>query len=216
MRMLVALVVAGAVSAAAMPGGAAARPAEPAAVPPPPCVALATPAIAVDNGSYTPAHQTLGAAHGLGGKQTWFWLSGASASVTYTGKLKLFDSGIRSSGATFSHTFRSAGTYRFHSTNDATQKGSIVVPLCNVPRSARVGHPVWVQTSNRSLTTHAEDVQVRRPGSTHWKWLKTGFRGIEFSWKPGSAGTYRLRARLRDRSTNAVSRFSPISTVKVS
>lgn len=218
MRRLLCTIVLAALATAAAAGTAGARPlAAAASVPPAPCVREAVPQIAVDNGSYNPASDTLGAGHAQGARVTWFWLGGGvSESVTYTGKLALFDSTIRSSGATFSYTFTSAGTYRYHSQVDSTQHGSIIVPLCNVPRTAKVNHAVWVQTSTKSLTKRAEDVEVRRPGATKWKWLKYGFRGIEFSFTPGKTGTYHLRARLRQRSTNATSRFSPEATVKVS
>src|SRR4029078_12914741 len=45
--------------------------------------------------------------------------------------------------------------------------------------------------------TTAKDVEVKRPGSTHWAWLRYGYKGMGFFWTPTSAGPYKLRSRLR-------------------
>jgi plastocyanin len=188
-----------------------------AAVPPPPCPAAAVAATLVLDGSYSPATREAGSRSSLGGKVGWTWGGGTvSESVTYRGKLALFDSGVRTSGATFSQSFHGAGTYPYYSTVNTSQKGSITVPLCHVPRADKVRHPIWVQTANRKLATTAEDVEVKRPGSTHWAWLRYGYKGMGFFWTPTSAGTYKLRSRLRRPANNTTSQFSPISTMSVS
>jgi plastocyanin len=187
------------------------------AVPPPPCPAAAVAATLVSDGSYSPATREAGSRSSLGGKVGWTWGGGTvSESVTYRGKLALFDSGARTAGATFSHSFHAAGTYPYHSTVTAGQKGSITVPLCHVPRSGKVRHPIWVQTANRKLSTTAEDVEVKRPGSIHWAWIRYGYKGMGFFWAPTETGTYKLRSRLRRLSDNTTSQFSPISTMSVS
>jgi hypothetical protein len=171
----------------------------------------------VSDGSYSPATREAGSLSSLGGKVGWTWGGGTvSESVTYRGKLALFDSGARTSGATFSHSFHSAGTYPYYSTVTTNQKGSITVPLCHVPRTDRVRRSIWVQTANRKLATTAEDVEVKRPGFTHWAWLRYGYKGMGFFWAPTSTGTYKLRSRLRRLSNNTTSQFSPISTMSVS
>jgi plastocyanin len=179
----------------------------------------------VYDGAYSPKALRLSAVHTIGGKVTWRWdtLGGNSfsASVTYRGKLALFDSGVKTAtvttlAPTYSHNFVAAGTYLYYSKSDTSQQGSISVPLCNVPSTARVNRMSWVQTATKPLAGTAEDVEVKRPGATQWRWLKTGFKGEEFSWTPTSTGTYRLRGRLRRLSNNTASRFSPISTIRVS
>jgi hypothetical protein len=170
------------------------------------------PDIWVLDGSYSPANQT-----GLtpGSVQEWYWqTTSGSQSVTSTG-IPLFNSALKSRGI-YDVTFFAAGTFRYHSTNTSTQKGSVAIGLCNVRATASVGSTVWVQYGSDHHSGWVSDVEVKRPGATSWSWLGYGLTGTIMSFQPGKTGTYSLRARLRHTANNASSAFSPIRTVKVS
>ena len=203
---------------------AAARPLTPATlVEPHPCLGMVFPDILVYDDSYVPATLNTASPGGLGGTINWEWNSGTdnpvTASVTYRGKLALFDSGVQTSTTTaakFSHTFVAAGTYPYYSTADTSERGSIQVPMCHVPHRARVNHYIWTQTSTKHLRTTAVDVEFKRPGAKRWAWLRSRVKDFGFWWKPTVNGTYQLRARLRRLSNNTTSGFSPVQSVKVS
>ncbi len=55
------------------------------------------------------------------------WVNRGTVSHTTTSKTGVWDSGSLAPGETFSHTFRKAGTYRYHCTIHTDMKGKIVV-----------------------------------------------------------------------------------------
>jgi hypothetical protein len=216
-----AIVLIAAAGLAAAPAGA--RPSRPAIlVEPHPCIGSSYPVILVENDAYSPKTLRTSSAGGLGGKLDWEWDGGTgspvTASVTYRGKLALFDSGVKTSPppAAYSRTFVAAGTYPYSSKANTSERGSIQVPMCHVPHRARVNHEIWTQTSTKTLRTTAEDVEVKRPGAKRWTWLRTRVKDFGFWWKPTATGTYELRARLRGLSNNTTSSFSPAQSVNVS
>jgi hypothetical protein len=60
------------------------------------------------------------------------------------------------------------------------------------------------------------DIEVLRPAASKWAWLKTDVTTTFVTFTPARAGTYQLRARLRDKALKKSSGFSPASTLRVS
>lgn len=182
-----------------------------AAIPPPPCIPAVVTNIFVDAGAYSPATQsssTPGTAFG------WVWNTSTAESVT-SDKLPLMNSAAKTSGS-YSFTLWSAGSFPYHSSTFPTQKGTINVSMCNVPKSAHKGTTVTFQVAHVHHPGWVADIQVLRPGATAWAWLHTGVTTIYSTFSPNRTGTYQLRARLRDKSLKLSSGFSPVSKVKVS
>jgi hypothetical protein len=140
---------------------------------------------------------------------------GASESVTSTGGLPLMASQAKTAGA-YSFRFWSAGSFPYHSSADPSQKGVINIGMCNVPKTAHVGHMVEFQPDSAHRRGWVADIEVLRPGAARWAWLRTNVTTIYASFTPKRAGTFRLRARLRDKLIKQFSAFSPISTIRVS
>jgi plastocyanin len=181
-----------------------------ATAPPAPCAAVIPPGVTVQGGAYSPTPLALARP---GSTVTWTFHSPA-ASVTST-NIALLNSGVKSSG-TYKFNFWSAGTYPYHSTTNASQTGQITVKMCNVPATARVGSTVYMQPASSHHTGWVADIQIRRPGTSTWTWLKQGLTTTMTSFVPTKTGTYGVRARLRHTTNNQVSGLSPISVLKVS
>ena len=209
----VLLAVAVGVAALMMVPGAGAAPTRALArIPPPPCLPEVEQEIMVNTGSYYPSTMIT---HTPGSASEWEWVNAGTASVTTTGRLPMLHSKVKSTG-TYSFTFWSAGTYAYHSSIDASQKGVVAVGMCNVPKTARAGSVVWLQPARAHRPGWVADIEVLRPGATQWAWLRYDVRTTIVSLTPERIGPYRFRARLRDKATNAYSGFSPVSKMRVS
>ncbi len=204
-----------AAAALAIVPGALAAPARTAVVPqipPPRCMPAVQTILWVDSGSYSPATRTVPTP---GSTEEWEWSTGSPESVTTTGALPLLHSAAKTTG-TYEFTFWSAGTYGYHSSADAAQKGVIAVSMCNVPKTAHAGSVVWLQAASAHRRGWVADIEVLRPGATKWVWLKTDVTTTMVSLTPERAGTYEFRARVRDKAIKTASGFSPISKMHVS
>jgi hypothetical protein len=127
------------------------------------------PDIVVLSGGFSPAARTVPT---VGSKVTWQGGGGATASVTSNGGLPLLKSLVRSSG-TYSFTFWSAGSFPYHSLANPSQKGVIQVKMCNVPKTAHVNTATTFRVASAHRRGWVADVEVLRPGTTKWAWLKT-------------------------------------------
>ncbi|HEX5249858.1 MAG TPA: hypothetical protein VFW14_09350 [Gaiellales bacterium] len=181
------------------------------AILPPPCVPEIVPTVLIMAGGFSPATRTTSTP---GTTVHWQW-NGASASVTSTGGLPLLKSAVKSSG-TYSHTFWSAGSFPYHSTVNTSQKGVVQVKMCNVPKTAHVNTATSFQVASAHKRGWVADIEVLRPGTTKWAWLKTDVTTTFVTFTPARTGTYQLRARLRDKALKKSSGFSPASTLRVS
>ena len=170
------------------------------------------PDIVVLSGGFSPAARTVPT---VGSKVTWQWGGGATASVTSNGGLPLLKSLVRSSG-TYSFTFWSAGSFPYHSLANPSKKGVIQVKMCNVPKTAHVNTATTFRVASAHRRGWVADVEVLRPGTTKWAWLKTDVTTALVTFTPARAGTYQLRTRLRDRAIKKASGFSPVGTIRVS
>jgi plastocyanin len=178
---------------------------------PPPCVPQIVPTILVMAGGFSPATRTTSTP---GTTVHWQW-NGASASVTSTGGLPLLKSQVKSSG-TYSVTFWSAGSFAYHSAANTSQRGTVQVKMCNVPKTAHVNAATSFQVASAHHAGWVADVQVLRPGAAKWAWLKNDVTTTWVTFTPARKGTYQLRARLRDKAAKKASGFSPASTLRVS
>jgi plastocyanin len=181
-------------------------------IPPPPCLPEVEHEIMVNTGSYSPSTMIT---HTPGSASEWDWVNSGTASVTTTGRLPMLHSRVKSAG-TYSFTFWSAGTYAYHSSIDASQKGVVAVGICNVPKAARAGSVMWLQPASAHRPGWVADIEVLRPGATEWAWLRYDVATTVVSLRPERIGTYEFRARLRDKAIRAYSGFSPVSETRVS
>ena len=75
---------------------------------------------------------------------TWNWVGSASHSSTSANTTPLWDSGILAHGATFSHTFNSAGTFPYHCLVHSFMTASVTVQsqtTTNVPPTVAITTP---------------------------------------------------------------------------
>jgi len=211
-RSLPAALAAAAALVLAVPAAHAAPLPRAASIPPRPCVPAILTSIFVDAGSYSPVTQS---SPTPGTKFGWTWTTPTAESVTSDNGLPLLNSAAKTSGS-YAFTLWSAGSFPYHSSTDSTQKGTIEVSMCNVPKSARKGTTVTFQVAHVHHPGWVADIEVLRPGATAWAWLHTDVTTIYSTFSPNRTGTYQLRARLRDKSLKVSSGFSPVSKVKVS
>jgi plastocyanin len=208
MRRLTLTLAIAAAGLAAAPG-AGARPLVP-NVAPPPCLGSGMTS-AVNSGAYLPNVAHLASPPG---SMTWNWQTGATESVTSV-NLTLFNSGVKSSGASYSFTFWGAGLYTYDSTVDSSQKGTVTVAPCSTQAKPTHGSPVYIEVQRAHHPHWVEDVEIKKPGSSAWVWLKQGVVTPQVSFTPTVAGTYQFRARMRRTTTGRFSGFSPPFVLKV-
>ena len=138
---------------------------------------------------------------------TVHWEFQDSMPHTTTSDQGFWDSGTRSSGDTFTHTFRSAGTFPYHCSIHSSMHGTIVVPV-NVTGSPQAGWTLRWTTSAPEGELY--DVQIRK-GHGKWKALRSNTRTQSVSFS--RAGRWSVRARTID---GEPSGWSPATTFKVS
>jgi len=162
-------------------------------------------AVTVASFSFTPAHAHVA----LGGTVTWTFPE--MMNHTTTSDDGFWSSGPRSSGATFSRAFATAGTYRYHCAIHTFMHGRVLVPLTATGSAKNGWHLRWAA----SMPAHSSvDVQVRKPGSTTWSPLRSGTTRLGASYHPAKAGRYALRARSHRKAHT--SGWSPVRTIQVS
>jgi hypothetical protein len=142
----------------------------------------------------------------------WTWGSSGHTTTDTTG-LGLWDSKVRSAGATFRHTFVHAGTFGYHCQVHFSfgMVGSVKVPLM----VTRAGSKVTVRwASSAPAAGFVEDVQQRKPGAASFTALVTGSTAQAKAITLGR-GTWKFRARYRNSASGKASGFSPVSTVTI-
>jgi plastocyanin len=145
----------------------------------------------------------------LGGSVTWTFKD--PIAHTSTSDQGFWDSGTRSGGATYSHTFTSAGTYAYHCTIHSMMHGTVKVPLSASGTASKGYKLTWATTKGAGGITY--DVQTRL-GSGRWVSLRKATTGTHARFDPAKAGAYSLRAA----TTKAGKRsgWSPTATVTIS
>jgi plastocyanin len=177
-----------------------ARPAPPAAH-----VVARAGAVTVANMAFSPASVSTT----LGGSVTWTYQD--AISHTSTSDQGFWDSGPRSGGATYSHTFTSAGSFAYHCSIHPMMHGSVKVPLSASGTAAKGFKLTWATAKGTGGITY--DVQTRL-GAGKWVSLKAATTGTHAKFNPAKAGKYQVRARTAKGGSR--SGWSPTVTVTIS
>jgi plastocyanin len=161
------------------------------------------PTVSVANMRFTPAilKTTLGS--------TVTWSFPDAMAHTTTSNQGFWNSGPKSGGATFAHTFGSAGSFAYRCTIHPSMTGTVQVPVSR-SGSARSGWTLrWATATGTGGTTY--DVQVRK-GSRPWRALRTDTTAPSASFE--KVGSWSVRARTF--AGSATSGWSPAVVVKTS
>jgi plastocyanin len=162
-------------------------------------------AVTVAGFAFTPSRLSVP----LGGRVVWTFPE--VMNHTTTSDAGFWDSGPRSGGATYGHTFATAGRYRYHCRIHASMHGKVVAPMTATGSASQGWHLRWASAMPAGFTV---DVQVRRPGSTAWASLHQATTRVGASFHPAKPGSYGLRARSHHR--GHTSGWTPTVTVTVS
>jgi hypothetical protein len=145
-----------------------------------------------------------------------------SHSVTDDSGLGLFDSGPRSPGGSYVHTFVDSGTHEIIDTATGHLSSIGVVPTSDPATGGTATDflVTWATKDSASPYTHDVEVQGPTDGSyLSWQQGTTAGSGtfVPDQWQGGEgAGTYLVRARLRDTTTGGMTDWSPPVTITVS
>ncbi|SRR6266404_496110 len=92
----------------------------------------------------------------------WTWAGSPHSTTSDTG---LWESGVQGTGATFTHTFTSAGCFPFHCSVHPFMTGTINVQSLNVPPTVMISNPtngsVFAAPATLALTATASDSDGR-------------------------------------------------------
>jgi len=158
--------------------------------------------------SFSPANTTVG----QGTSVTWSF----QGTHTTTSNQGFWNSGSRSTGATYRKGMPSAGRFPYHCTFHSGMNGSIAVPL-TATGSAGSGWTLrW--SAAAAAAGRAFDVQFRRQGTTTWQSFRTNTTAATGLFNPAQAATYQLRARTTNTaaSPDKESGWSPVISRQIS
>ncbi|WP_183096112.1 cupredoxin domain-containing protein [Nocardioides stalactiti] len=153
--------------------------------------------------TFTPANTTVA----QGTSVTWSF----TGTHTTTSDQAFWNSGNRSTGATYSQGMKSAGKFPYHCTIHAGMNGSITVPLRVTGGSEGSGWTLRWSTATAGAG-RAFDVQYRRTGTTAWRSFRTDTTAATGLFNLAQSGTYQLRARTSNTAQDRESGWSPIIT----
>ncbi|GEP32960.1 hypothetical protein NSZ01_07280 [Nocardioides szechwanensis] len=170
------------------------------ALPATPAVA-AGPTVSVADMRFTPATLKTG----LGSTVTWTFPD--PMAHTTTSDQGFWDSGTKSGGETFAHTFGSAGTFGYRCTLHPSMTGKVRVPVRRTGSATSGWTLRWATAAGAGGTTY--DVQVRQ-GSGPWRALRTDTTTPSTAFK--RQGSWSVRARTSGGS--GTSGWSPPVVVK--
>jgi plastocyanin len=136
-------------------------------------------------------------------------------SVTDDSGLGTFDSGPRTPGGSYIHTFGAAGTHDIIDTQTAHTSTIAVLPTSD-PTKGGVSTNFLVSWDTHDATGSLRyDVQVRGPTDASYITWQSGISNdddnfVPANWQGGEGtGTYRIRARVRNINTGAMTGWSP-------
>ncbi|MFL6108460.1 MAG: hypothetical protein ACJ72L_15980 [Marmoricola sp.] len=169
----------------------------------PPPARATTRTVVVDNDAFTSSSVTVV----LGDTVKWSFKETHST----TSDQGFWDSGHKSSGATYSRVFADAGTYAYHCTIHPMMHGKVLAPVRS-SGSASAGYTVrW---STRTGTNSVRyDVQYKIVGTSTWTHWRTGTASRSAGFNPAGAHSYYVHSRTR--SGGHTSSWSPSITLKV-
>ena len=143
----------------------------------------------------------------MGGTVTWTWAT-SSHSVTDSSGLGLYDSGVRSSGSTFSYTFIAAGKYHYVSPADPGVTGIVRVPIRVYPTTGASQTTFKITWASGPPPNGMDYFLENRRKPQDWSLLS---RSSVTSLSRGFPnGTWEFRARLESGVTGAHGAWSPI------
>jgi plastocyanin len=148
----------------------------------------------------------------MGDQVLWSWGS-SNHSTTESSAMHLWDSGIRSSGSTFNHTFLHSGAFNYHCVVHVSfgMVGQVRVPVMITKVSATSVTIRWATTA--PATGFVEDAQVKKPGTTSFVAFKTGTTTTSTTTTLTS-GTWGFRARYRKIGVGQ-SNYSPAASIVI-
>jgi plastocyanin len=145
----------------------------------------------------------------VGGTVTWrFGDPKAHSSTSDSG---FWDSGLQSSGDTWSRAFTSAGSFGYFCTTHEDMRGRVQV------RPTASGTPTagyTVRWASKRTSGTAVDVLVRT-GSGRWQTWLANTSSLSGRFDRAGVATWQIRARTRNTTTRAVSGWSPAVKVAV-
>jgi plastocyanin len=147
----------------------------------------------------------------LGDTVTWSFQEGPH---TTTSNQHFWNSGYRTAGQHYTLTFRFAGRYPYHcAIHPTTMTGTITVPLRVVKGST--GYWLRWSVATTTPTNRSFDVQVKKPGSTSWVFLRYNTTTASMHYTPSPSGSYALRARTDNKSAGTSSNWTPARTITI-
>jgi len=188
-------------------------------------VSSTTVLIRVIDDAFSPAQATVP----QGSTAVWTFEGAHAHAVTDTsligpGMTPLFDSGRRTTGASFSYTFVAAAQYEYRSNQGEAQAmiGVVRVPIVASPSSGSVSAAFTVTWASATISGCTFEVQTRfraAGASTFDAWSPyvgpTTNLSAPFTASRG-AGKYQFRARVRNTSTGRTTKWSAVTGVSVS
>jgi hypothetical protein len=135
-------------------------------------------------------------------------------SATDSTGLNLFNSGPHHSPHAFTYTFKWAGSFPYHSTTNGA-KGVIHALMQRSPAAGGLGTTFTLHWASVGRTNCVFDVEVKRPGTTKWAYLKFGTTALTATYKPAKRGWYGVRSRIRNTASKKFSLFSPVTLIHV-
>lgn len=115
----------------------------------------------------------------------------------------------------FQAVFYAAGLYRYICFNHPGVRGTVHVPLKVRPQRADAGVQRVVTWSWTTLPGLVHDVKIQLPGSDEWTLWRDGTTSRRATLRPGRAGLYQFRARLRDPSNGKTTGWSDAKGMRV-
>ena len=151
--------------------------------------------------------------------------SASESKLLGPGSTRLFDSGSKSAGTTFTYTFEAAGSYAYKSTaagDPSSMKGTVKVPLTSSASGGGVSTPITITWSHAAVAGCQFDTQYRykNPGGSYsawanWRVNQTALSDTFIASSLRGAGTYQFRARLENASTGRASGWSAAKTIAI-
>ena len=132
------------------------------------------------------------------------------------GGAPLFTTGSRAPGTTGTFLLEHAGTFAVRDSASG-HAAELTVPTEALPKKAPLGTAFSIYTSADPTlpSSLGTDIRYRKPGSEFWYRLVSGTGKGTTSFTPDATGVYTIQARLRNRTTGAVSGWSPFAMINV-
>jgi hypothetical protein len=147
----------------------------------------------------------------------WLFNGPSLHTVTEDHGMRLFYSGVRVLGASYSFAFRAAGSYSYRCLIHPNMTGLARIPLLVAPESGDVTTRFTVQWASQPPPIgFAYDVSIQRPRSGEWETWKDGVTSTGATFIPDAGrGTYRFHSRIRNVLNGAASWYSTDVAIEV-